>query len=88
MRVARNGQWLSAMLGEECVLMSTETGNYLTLSRVGARIWDLIAPAIDGAELCKRLIQEFEVSPEICQAEVDGFLADLVKRRAVTLSPP
>ena len=88
MRVARNGQWLSAMLGEECVMMSTETGNYLTLSRVGARIWELIAPGIDATSLCTRLIQEFDVSPEICQVEVDAFLANLVKCRAVTLSPP
>ena len=88
MQVARNGQWLSAKLGEECVLMSTETGNYLTLSRVGARIWELIEPATDVSELCTRLIEEFDVSPEICQAEVDSFLANLVKCRAVTLSPP
>jgi len=88
MQVLRHGQWLSAMLGEKCVLMSVETGNYLTLSRVGARIWELIEPAIEVEDLCARLIGEFDVPSEVCQVEVEAFLADLVKSRAVTLSSP
>lgn len=87
MKIARNGQWLSATLGEECVLMSVETGNYVTLSRVGARIWELIDPPIAIVDLRAHLLRQFDVPAAICESEVDAFLAALVAARAITLSP-
>jgi hypothetical protein len=87
MFVQRSGQWLSAGMGDESAMMSIETGNYVTLSRVGTRIWELIAAPVAVTALCARLSDEFEVPPEVCAAEVDAFLKDLVECRAVTLSP-
>ena len=40
--VRRQGDWLSARVGDELVMMSAEKGNYIGLSEVGARIWDII----------------------------------------------
>jgi len=87
MQVQRNGKWLSAMVGTECVMMSIETGNYVTLSRVGTRIWELIETPTAVSDLCAKLLEEFNVTPEICDAEVATFLAELAACRAITLSP-
>jgi hypothetical protein len=87
MTVQRNGEWLSAMMGDECAMMSIENGNYVTLSRVGSRIWELIEPPIALPVLCSRLRDEFDVPAELCQAEVQAFLSELQSHRAVTLSP-
>ena len=87
MQVHRQGEWLSAMIGTEHVMMSIETGNYVSLSRVGARIWELIAQPIALPDLCDRLTRDFDVAPDLCRAEVEAFLQDLAEHRAVRLSP-
>jgi hypothetical protein len=86
MQVQRNGEWLSAMIGEECAMMSIETGNYLTLSRVATRIWELIEQPTTVSALCARLTEEFDVSADHCRTEVDQFLAELKDCQAITLS--
>ncbi len=42
MMVRKQGDWLAAKVGDELVMMSAEKGNYIGLSEVGARIWELI----------------------------------------------
>jgi len=88
MIVKKQGDWLAAKVGEELVMMSAEKGNYIGLSEVGTRIWELIETPQDFDSLCALLEQEFEVSPETCRAEVEQFLSELVKHGAVALDPP
>ena len=87
MIVRRQGDWLTAKVGGELVMMSAEHGNYLGLSEVGARVWELIDPPRDLDEVCAQLEAEFEVSPETCRAEVEEFLNELVKHGAIALEP-
>lgn len=85
--IRKQGDWIAANVGNELVMMSANKGNYIGLSEVGARIWTLIDAPSDLHELCARLHQEYEVSAETCQAEVEVFLAEMVKHGAVTLEP-
>ncbi|HWD58306.1 MAG TPA: PqqD family peptide modification chaperone [Stellaceae bacterium] len=87
MIVRRQGDWLSAKVGEELVMMSAEQGNYLGLSEVGTRVWELIEAPRDFDALCAQLENEFEVSAETCRAEVEEFLTELAKHGAVALDP-
>ena len=86
--VRRQGDWLSAKVGNELVMMSAEKGNYIGLSEVGARIWDIIETPSEVGALCARLQAEYEVAPETCRAEVDAFLEELEKHGAIALDPP
>ena len=86
--VRRHGDWLSAKVGDELVMMSAEKGNYIGLSEVGARIWELIETPSEMDAVCDRLQEEYDVAPETCRAEVDSFLNELVKHGAITLDPP
>ena len=87
MKIARKGDWLSARVGDELVMMSAESGYYIGLTEVGARIWELIAEPTELDELCARLEREFEVTPDICRAEVRAFLGDLAAQQAAALGP-
>lgn len=87
MTIRRKGDWLSAMVGEELVMMSAETGNYVTISRVGARLWELIERPQTMDALCTRLVQEFEVTPQACRADVQAFLDEMVTHGAIALEP-
>jgi hypothetical protein len=70
------------------VMMSAEKGNYVGLSDVGARIWELIETPREFDALCAQLEQEYDVAPEVCRTEVEAFINDLVKHGAVALDPP
>jgi hypothetical protein len=88
MMISRPGDWLSARIGDELEMMSAGKGNYIGMSEVGARIWEMIATPSDVDTLCAQLQQEYEVAPDVCRAEVETFLNELVKHGAVALDPP
>jgi hypothetical protein len=88
MVVRKQGDWLAAKVGDELVMMSAEKGNYIGLSEVGARIWELLDAPQEVDVVCARLQEEYEVPPETCRAEVESFLNELVKHGAVALDPP
>jgi len=88
MMVRRQGDWLTAKVGEELVMMSAETGKYVGLTEIGARIWELIGTPQDLDALCGKLREEFEVSDETCRADVETFLKELAKHEAVSLDAP
>jgi hypothetical protein len=88
MMVRKQGDWLSAKVGDELVMMSAEKGNYIGLSEVGARIWELIEAPQEVDAVCAQLQQEYAVAPEVCRAEVETFLSELVMHGAIALDPP
>lgn len=88
MMISRRGDWLSAKVGDELVMMSAEKGNYIGLSEVGARIWDIIETPREFEAVCAQLQQEYDVTPDVCRAEVETFLSELAKHGAIALDPP
>jgi hypothetical protein len=89
MMIRKQGDWLAAKVGDELVMMSAEKGNYIGLSEVGARIWELIETPQEVDAICAQLQDEYDgVTPEDCRAEVETFLNELVKHGAVALDPP
>lgn len=88
MVISRQGDWLSAKVGDELVMMSAEKGNYIGLSEVGARVWEIIETPRELDAVCARLQEEYEVAPETCRAEVETFIYELVKHGAIALDPP
>jgi hypothetical protein len=88
MVVRRQGDWLSAKVGDELVMMSAARGNYIGLSEVGARIWELIDTPQEIDAVCVQLQSEYDVAPETCRAEVERFLNEMMQHGAVALDPP
>jgi hypothetical protein len=88
MIVRKQGDWLAAKVGDELVMMSAARGNYLGLSAVGARIWELADAPVTVGDLCAQLVAEFEVAPDVCRAEVERFLQELAENGAIALDRP
>jgi hypothetical protein len=88
MMLRKQDGWLAAKVGNELVMMSMQKGCYIGLSEVGVRVWELLETTPDFEGLCLRLDEEFDVSPEICRAEVKAFIDDLVKHGAVAVENP
>jgi hypothetical protein len=88
MILRRHGDWLAAKVGDELVMMSAEKGNYIGLSEVGSRIWELIETPQNIDALCAQLQSEYDVSADACRADIDAFLNELVKHGAIAFDPP
>ena len=65
MIIRKSDGWLTAMVGNELVMMSVEQGSYIALNEVGSRIWTLIDAPQSLDEICGTLEREFEVEPAV-----------------------
>lgn len=83
MTIRKSSDWLCARAGDEVMMMNAAAGTYLGLNAMGARIWDLLDTEQDPAGLCAALCRDFAVDPATCRAEVDSFLAELDRHRAI-----
>ena len=79
-KVTRHPDMLSAEIGGEAVMMSIEKGAYFGLNPIATRIWDLIEQPCTVADLIKTISEEYEVTDEQCTADVQEFVADMIKR--------
>jgi hypothetical protein len=82
--IKRRDGWLAAQVGEELVMMSVDSGVYIGLNDVGARVWELIETPRDMDELCSTLSEEFDTTADACRPEVEAFLAQLEQRGAIS----
>lgn len=87
MMISRCGDWISARVGDEIVMMSAEVGQYIGLNEVGTEIWDMLETPRTEAEICAHLLNEFEIDEATCAAEVAAFLQSLEAQKAVTIEP-
>lgn len=76
----RAGDVFAAALDDTVLLLNVTSGRYHGLNPVAARIWELLAEPTDEEMLVTRLLEEFEVEPEACRAEVALFLNGLRDR--------
>lgn len=76
-RVVRSEEFITSTVDNELVMMSLEKGTYYGLDAIGSQIWENIATPITIEALCQKLVAQFEVNPEECQADVLAFLNEL-----------
>ncbi|MEM7011500.1 MAG: lasso peptide biosynthesis PqqD family chaperone [Verrucomicrobiota bacterium] len=77
--VHRREDLLTSSIDEDTVLLSLETNNFYGINEVGSRIWELLESPIAVTNLCRQLLDEFEVSEELCREHVLLFLNSLAK---------
>ena len=70
----RHPQAVFTELDGETALFQAETCEYLVLNDTGSAIWDLIGSSKSMDEICKQLLETYEVSEEICRQETASWL--------------
>jgi hypothetical protein len=63
---------------EEMVMMSVNAGRYYGLNAVASRIWDLLETPQSIPELCRHILEEFEVDAPTCETEIRRFIGELL----------
>ncbi len=76
---------ISQEVSGETVLLDLESENYFGLDEVGTRIWQLIKESGDLNTLYSTLLEEYEVSAEQLQQDLDALLGKIEKLGLITL---
>lgn len=64
-------------LSGEKVMIDFETGKYFMIKGVGNDIWDMLGSEITPEEIIKKLLSEYDVTPEECEKSVMEFLGKM-----------
>jgi hypothetical protein len=68
---------LATELDQETVLMSIDAGAYYGLKGPARSIWEKLETPLTFSALVERLVKEYRVAPEVCAADLEGFLAKM-----------
>jgi hypothetical protein len=81
--VVRNGELVTAPIGNDLAMMDLDSGSYFVLDAVAAAIWAQLEQPVRVRELCARLREQFDVSEARCETDVLEYLETLNARRLV-----
>jgi hypothetical protein len=82
-----NPDVVSAMVGEETVLLATESGVYYTMNAVAARAWALWENGETTEATWRQLVEEFDAPAERVAADLQQFIDRLLALQLATWSP-
>ena len=75
--VTRKAGIPSTQVEKDLVMMNIDQNSFYGLDNVGKVIWEKLESPISVGTLCLELIEMFDVSQDVCQAEVLTFLQQL-----------
>lgn len=76
-----------ADIGDELVMLDSETGECFGFNEVAATIWHSLETPKSFTELRDTLLSEFEVGAQQCSTELRALLDELVDRGFVAAEP-
>jgi hypothetical protein len=77
---------LFRLVGDEGVLVNLDTEQYLGVNAVGARMWHVLAASDSVQAAYEQLLDEYEVEPAQLRADLDEFIAGLLRQKLVALT--
>lgn len=78
---------VESQVGDEVVLLHLTNGVYFGIDAIGARIWQGLKTGANASDILSSLLQEFDVAPEVLEADVRQFLSDLLANDLVRIQP-
>ncbi len=75
----------SVDLDDEVAILNLKTGVYFGLNEVGAWIWRFIQQPRTVAEVQAAVLDEFDVTPEQCQADLEALLRELGQHQLIEI---
>jgi hypothetical protein len=84
----KNKDMVTRVIDNETILVpiyktSDEINCIYTLNKVGSRLWELIDGKKTLGEIKKQVLKEFDTNPEEVNKEMQKFLKDLKKIKAI-----
>ncbi len=70
---------LATRVGDEIVLVDLKTDRIYSLNRTAARIWELMCADCDRAEVERRMLEEFDVTPGQVAEAIDELVTSMTQ---------
>lgn len=67
-------------VGDECLLLNTESERYFSLNQVGNGFYTRIIDGVDVADAVSQIAAEYAVGEEAVSADCNRLLEELIKR--------
>jgi hypothetical protein len=77
-RVTLTDSALVGQIGDELVLLDIQRGLCFGLNAVGSQVWQRIGEPVSVRDLCEGLCKTYDVSYELCEAQMIGLLNELL----------
>lgn len=84
--ISQDGDLIFAEVDGEAVALNAARGLCYGLDRVGLRVLQLINPPATLADVCTRLIAEFDVDADSCRRDVGDLIDDLAAEGLVIVN--
>ncbi len=85
MRYSVNPACTVANLGEETVLLNSESGVYFSLNEVGGFIWERLSEeARTYEDLVDSVMAEYDTDEAACRKDIQDILEEMEKEKLVT----
>ncbi len=75
----RDPDLVAAEMDGDLVMMSVHHGEYYGVGGVGPRIWELLEHPVSVEQITTTICSEFEVEPERCREDMNGFALQLLE---------
>ena len=82
----RRKDLLSSRMDQDTVMMHPESGKYFSLNPVATRIWEMLEYPMSFSQIIETLLNEFNVSPEVCNTETKEFLNALIEKDIIEVN--
>ena len=84
-KIVRSSDPIAEPVDDELVMADIDAGKYYGLNDIATAVWQNLETKISVDDLCKRLCESYEVTPEQCASEVLKFLNELETRNLISV---
>jgi hypothetical protein len=83
----RQAGLIEAEVDGELVALHVENGTCYGFNQTATRVWALLEEPMRLSQLRDRLVEEYEVAPEECEAQLRDLLAELTADGLIAVEP-
>ncbi len=77
---------VSCDLAGEVAILNLKSGIYFGLDPVGASVWNSLQKPVTLAELCDRMVEEYDVERARLEADLRDLICDLAEHGLIEIS--
>jgi hypothetical protein len=86
--IRRSERQVACNLNGEVAILDLDKGLYFGLQEVGAHVWNALEKPRSINEIYATVLAHFDVTPDVCRADVLKFLRDLQKAGMISIVSP
>ena len=79
---------ISCKLDNEVAILNMQSALYFGLDEVGSVIWEELAEERTVSDICRSVLEQFDIDEHECQSDVMGFLGELIEQGLVETAEP